>query len=46
MEKFACKFSGCNVGGGDVFGFKALPIDGVGPSELDFGEVDLKTQCA
>ena len=46
MEKFARDLAGCNVGSGDVFGFKALPIDGVGPSEIDFGEVDLKTQCA
>ena len=43
MEKFACKFTGCNVGGGDVFGFKVLPIDGVWPSEIDFSDVDLET---
>ena len=44
MEKFARDLAGCNVGGGDVFGFKALPIDGVWPSEIDFGDVDLETQ--
>ena len=37
MEKFACEFAGCDVGGGDVFGFKVLPIDGVWPSEIDLG---------
>ena len=44
MEKFACEFAGCDVGGGDVFGFKVLPIDGVWPSEIDLGDVDLETQ--
>ena len=40
MEKFARELAGCNVGGGDVFGFKVLPIDGVWPSEIDFGDVE------
>ena len=44
MEKFARKLAGRDVGGGDVFGFKVLPIDGVWPSEIDFGDVDLETQ--
>ena len=44
MEKFAREFAGCDVGSSDAFGFKVLPIDGVWPSEIDFGDVDLETQ--